>query len=313
MTRIHDALTRARGDRPESLRTADDVFVSPWDGKSGSSGHDGRPGSFGPDAAPAAPKHQPAVSSHAASIPTAPAAPKNGSAVSRRLLPERFNPAWQERLTISTGADPYIIEQFRRLAATLVHRQRADGIKSVMVASANPADGKTLTSLNLALVLSESYRQRVLLVDGDLRRPAIADAIELTVTDGMNEAIKSTEERQVSLVELTDKLTLLPAGMPDADPLSALTSSRMARLLDEAAGKYDWVIVDSPPAGATADATLLCAMVDAAILVVRAGTTPHAAVAGAIEALGRERIHGVVLNGVEERVVARGGGEYLTY
>lgn len=303
MTRIHDALTRTRGDRADGVRTADDLFVSPWHEK---------------DATPPESPSRRAVHSvppvpQASQIPagsTSPAAVLDTPlplrvAHAHRPLPERFRPDWQERLTIAPGADPCIVEQFRRLAATLVHRQRAEGIKSVMVASANPSDGKTLTALNLALVLSESYRQRVLLVDGDLRRPTIANAMELSVTDGMNEAIKSAEERQVSLVELTETLTLLPAGLPDSDPLSALTSSRMARLLEEAAGKFDWVIVDSPPAGATADATLLCAMVDAVILVVRAGATPHAAVAGAIDVLGRERIHGVVLNAVDPRI-ARG-------
>jgi capsular exopolysaccharide synthesis family protein len=219
------------------------------------------------------------------------------------MLGERFTSAWKERLTVWPAADSALVEQFRRVAATLIHRQRAEGIRTVMVASASAGDGKTLTALNLALVLSESYRDRVVLVDGDLRRPSIADAASVRVVEGLIDVVKSAEEKPVSLVQLTETLSLLPAGAPEADPLSGLTSERMRRVLEEAAEQFDWVIVDSPPVGATADASLLAAMVDTAILVIRAGATPHTAVQQAIDVLGRARIHGVVLNAVDERIV----------
>ena len=93
---------------------------------------------------------------------------------------------------------------------------------------------------------------------------------------------------------------LLPAGRPDPDPIGGLTSARMRSILDEAAARFDWVILDAPPMGPMADANLLASMVDGAVFVVRSGRTHHQAAQRAIEALGRERILGVVLNGVEK-------------
>jgi len=171
-------------------------------------------------------------------------------------------------------------------------------LKVVMVTSAVPNEGKTLTTLNIALVLAESYKRRVLLIDADLRRPRLTEAANLTVAEGLSEVLKATEDRKAGLTQLTDYLWFLPAGRPDPDPLSGLTSPRMQRLLQEAAERFDWVIVDTPPVTAAADAGLLGAIVDGIVLVVRAGRTPHPAVQHAIETLGRDRIFGVVLNGV---------------
>jgi receptor protein-tyrosine kinase len=211
----------------------------------------------------------------------------------------RFRPEWRARLALAGDGEPGLAEQFRRLAATLLHCQRGENIRSVIITSAVPADGKTLTALNLALILSESYKRRVLLVDGDLRRPTISEATNLTDAEGLSEVIGAAEERRVPLVQLTETLTLLPAGRPDPDPLSGITSMRMQQLLREAAERFDWVIVDTPPVGVAADASLLCPMVDGALLVVRAGRTPYRAIERALEAIGRDRLLGVVLNGVQ--------------
>ena len=101
-------------------------------------------------------------------------------------------------------------------------------------------------------------------------------------------------------MQLTDTLTLLPAGQPDSDPLSGLTSVRLQALIQDASEKFDWVIVDTPPLAATTDATLLCPLVGAVLLVVRAGRTPLEDVKQAVDALGRERILGIVLNASDQ-------------
>jgi capsular exopolysaccharide synthesis family protein len=213
---------------------------------------------------------------------------------------ERFAAGWRERLAIGANSDPQLADQFRRLAATLLHVQRSEKLSTIMVTSALAADGKTLTALNLSLVLSESYRRRVLLVEGDLRRPAISRVSGVPAGTGLNEALKSHDDRKPSLIQLTETLTLLPAGHPDSDPLSTLTSPRLQALLQDAAEKFDWVIVDTPPLALTTDATLLCPLVDAVLLVVRAGRTPLESIQRAVDALGRDRILGVVLNASEQ-------------
>ena len=96
--------------------------------------------------------------------------PKTSAAV------ERFAAGWRERLAIGAQSNPVLADQFRRLAGTLLHLQRTENLRTLMVTSALAADGKTMTAVNLSLVLSEAYRRRVLLVEGDLRRPAISRA-----------------------------------------------------------------------------------------------------------------------------------------
>ena len=213
--------------------------------------------------------------------------------------PISLSGACREQLANSREADPILVEQFRRLAAALHHAQTGSGVRVVMLTSASAEDGKTLTALNLALVLSESYRRRVLLIDADLRRPSLANIAHVTDAPGLSEALRSPTEKKPGILQITPLLMFLPAGRPDPDPLGGLTSQRMRNILDDAAARFDWVILDAPPMGPMADANLLASMVDGAVFVVRADRTHHQAAQRAIEALGRERILGVVLNGVK--------------
>ena len=109
------------------------------------------------------------------------------------------------------------------------------------------------------------------------------------------------------MLELSPRLSLLPAGKPDPDPMSVLTSSRMRHVIDEAAAKYDWVLIDTRPSGLLPDAHLLAAMVNAVVLVVQANRTPFALVQRAIESLDRNRVIGVVLNLVDDKALSPGG------
>jgi capsular exopolysaccharide synthesis family protein len=210
-----------------------------------------------------------------------------------------FSSEWRERLASAPGGHPALIEQFRRLAATLHHAQSANGLRSVMITSAMPGDGKTLTAVNLALVLAESYRARVLLVDADLRRPSIPSVVDLGEGGGLSEALVAQTEQKLALVALTPRLTLLPAGQPIANSIDALTSPRMRQILDEAKTRYEWVILDAPPVGPTADAGLLTDMVDGTLFVIHAGQTQYADIQKGIDVIGRDHILGVVLNGTE--------------
>ncbi len=107
-------------------------------------------------------------------------------------------------------------------------------------------------------------------------------------------------------MQLSDKLSVLPAGQPMRDPMAGLTSPMLGAILDEAGEAFDWVIIDTPPVGVLSDAKLLAAMVDAAILVVAAGRTPFAALQRATMRIGRDRMLGVVLNRVDETIAAPG-------
>lgn len=210
------------------------------------------------------------------------------------------------KVVLSPSAPPGVVEQYRRLAATLHHAQQQSGLKRVMVTSAMPGEGKTLTATNLALTLSESYRRHVLIIDADLRRPSMHDVFQVPNSSGLNEALTAPGGLPPA-VELSPRLTLLAAGRPNPDPMGVLTSPAMGDLLRRASAHFDWVIVDTPPVGLLTDASLLAGMVDGVLMVVRAGGVSYKLVQRAVEAVGRIRILGVVLNRSAE---ATFGGEY---
>jgi capsular exopolysaccharide synthesis family protein len=205
----------------------------------------------------------------------------------------------EARLVTSTSST-VSVEQYRRVAATLHEAQVENGLKTVMFTSALPGEGKTLTTVNLALTLSESYGRRVLVIDADLRAPSIHDALSLPNSGGLSEALQGEEE--LEFVKVSERLTVLPAGSPGPTPLAALTSGRMAQILEQCAAQFDWVLIDTPPIGVLPDAQVLARLAGAVVFVVGAGTSPGAAVQRAIAELGGpDAIFGVVLNRVEER------------
>jgi protein-tyrosine kinase len=219
-----------------------------------------------------------------------------------------------EKLVVTPTIDQTSLEQYRRLAATLHLSQGSRRLKVVMIASALPYEGKTLTASNLALTLSESYRRRVLLVDADLRRPTLHEMFGLPNGPGLNDMLHATDDEKVPVIQVSPFLYVLTGGRPDADPMSMLTSDRMRRVLQEAAAKFDWVILDTPPVGLMTDAGLLAAMADAVALVVHAARTACPSIQRAIEAVGRQRVLGIVLNRVDKRVLrdAYRLGEYTS-
>lgn len=215
--------------------------------------------------------------------------------------PLSISSAWRDRLATGPHGDPGLVEQFRRLAATLHQAHQAQGLRSVMVTSAGANDGKTLTAINLAVVLAESYRYRVLLIDADLRRPSITNVVDVAEGTGLSEALRAATPQKLAIARLTPRLSLLPAGGPTMNSIEALVSPRMQQILEEAMARFDWVILDAPPVGLTADARLLSQMAGGTLFVIRAGKSQYPDVVHAIDAVGREQILGVVLNDVEGR------------
>ncbi len=201
-----------------------------------------------------------------------------------------------EKVVVDVNISPVSREQYRRLAAVLHDAQGNNGTRVVMVASAVSGEGKTLTATNMALTLSDSYRRRVLLIDADLRKPALHEVFRLNTTTGLIDGLESPNDVKLVLRQVSSHLSVLPAGRPTPDPMAGLTSERMRRLIDEAKEAFDWVIIDTPPLMLLPDAHLLSSLVDGAVLVVKANSTPHEMVKRTAELIGRERVIGVVLN-----------------
>lgn len=286
MSRIYDALERARALRPpedeqrEKTNSGLDADAFP-----------STPPEWSTDAAThARPKVRPVVRE----VPP----PVVGSNADEAATTWAFSHKIKEKLVVGNGVDHGALEQYRRLAAVLHLAQRergADKAKIVMVSSSLSSEGKTLTCVNLALTLSESYHRSVLLVDGDLRRPWLHEVFQVPNHGGLNESLTAPDAK-IPIRQVSDRLSLLTAGAPAPDPMRVLSSSRMEHVLEQARGRFDWVLLDTPPITLLSDASLLASKADLVVLVVQAGKTSYDVVQRAVEALGRDRVVGVVLN-----------------
>ena len=188
------------------------------------------------------------------------------------------------------------IEQYRRLAAQLIQASVEHGVKVVMIASSVRGEGKSLTTANLAVTLARSYQRDTLIIDADQRAPRQHEIFRVDNTRGLSDWLRAGSEATAPTVQLLPSLTLLPAGLPTMDPMAGLTSSRMKGLIAEAKETFDFVLIDTPPTTQVPDAGVLVSLVDTTVLVIKAGSTPHASITQAIGTLGRERILGTVLN-----------------
>ena len=233
-------------------------------------------------------------------VSTAPAVEPRPAPVPEPHIEERGLPARIDERAAQAIESPLFVEQFRRASATLIEAQAAGNLKVLLVASASPGDGKTLTALNLALVLGRSYGRRVLLIDGDLRRPSLHRVVGVPNRSGLADALQAQADVRLEVTPITETVTLLPAGPADPDPLRSLSSARMKRVIHEAAQRFDWVIIDSAPVGVVADASVLATLTDGIVFVVRADHSQYPAVKKAMQTLGHERILGVILNGVSD-------------
>ncbi len=233
--------------------------------------------------------------------PAATPPPKVADTSASRLAPPtgaHFHPALVEKVVAQNGAPTVALEQYRKLAGRLHQWQLDHDGKLIMMVSAVAGEGKTLTSVNLALTLSGSYKRRVLLIDCDLRRPTVHAAFQIPGSPGVADIMTRGE---IPVVRVTERLSVVPAGHLEGDPMGVLTSDAMTTLLAQARREYDWVILDTAPLAVLPDANLLADHVDGAVLVVSAGRTEFDLVDTAVKVIGRERLLGVVLNGVDPR------------
>lgn len=230
-----------------------------------------------------------------------PSTPTAAEPVADRLnvpVGTNFHPALVEKVVAPNGAPTVALEQYRKLAGRLHQWQLDHEGKLIMMVSAVAGEGKTLTSVNLALTLSSSYKRRVLLIDCDLRRPTVHAVFQIPGAPGVADIVTRGE---IPVVRVTERLSVVPAGHLEGDPMGVLTSDAMTTLLAQARREYDWVILDTAPLAVLPDANLLADHVDGAVLIVSAGRTDFDLVNTAVKVIGRERVLGVVLNGVDPR------------
>lgn len=169
-------------------------------------------------------------------------------------------------------------EEFRKLKEALLKKIRGeDGFNNViLVSSAHQGEGKSLTTVNLAISLAQEYDYSVLIVDAEMRMPTCHRYLNITPTLGLSHCLQDNLDVGAALVQTgIGKLVLLPAGQSVKNPLELLSSSAMRRLVTEMKQRYPdrIILIDSPPVLLFAETRTLADLADGALLVVREGKT----------------------------------------
>jgi capsular exopolysaccharide synthesis family protein len=147
--------------------------------------------------------------------------------------------------------------------------------------------------------MAQEFQQRVLLVDCDLRRPAVHRLFGLGDGPGLCDVLMNAAELDHALVSVPDHhLMVLPAGVPPSNPAELLGSATMRRVLDMLRSRFDHILIDVPPVAPLADLHILAPMVDGLLMIVRAGITPKPAIERALAGLDPSKVLGLVLNEV---------------
>jgi protein-tyrosine kinase len=189
-------------------------------------------------------------------------------------------------------------EEFRTLRTRLNHLQSQQRLKSVVVSSPSPAEGKSFTASNLALAQAQLKDQRVFLGDFDLRRPMLHQRFETDRAPGASDYILGQATLAQALRKIAGlNLYFMPAGTPVKNPLELLNLREAKNLFEELPEIFDWAIFDTPPLLFSADANLMATMADGTVLVVRIGETTFDNIARASQSLCENNMLGIVVNG----------------
>ncbi|MCX7523040.1 polysaccharide biosynthesis tyrosine autokinase [Microbacterium sp. STN6] len=192
-------------------------------------------------------------------------------------------------------------ERFRQIRAGLRFAAASHEMSIVAVTSSVPGEGKTMTALNLALVMAES-KDRILLIDADLRRPRVADYLGLEGTVGLTTVLVGgvTVEDAVQRFGHTT-LDVLAAGEVPPNPAELLASGPMRELIDQTRGEYDFVVVDTAPLLSVADASVIAQQADSTVVVADSSKVHQAQLMQTLDLLDSSGAHvsGVILNRVK--------------
>lgn len=195
----------------------------------------------------------------------------------------------------SVGAD-----RFRFLRLSLRELWNTGTLKSLLITSPLPQDGKSTVALNLATVLAEGGRRKVLLIEADLHHPSLTAQLGLKTRFGLTDCLCSNLNPTSALRRLSPlNWYLLSAGTSVSNPTELLQTAATANLLQKLNSYFDWILIDAPPVIPVTDALSIARQTNATLLVARADRTSQEALEKTIALIGKQRILGVVLNGVD--------------
>ncbi|MBZ4335139.1 CpsD/CapB family tyrosine-protein kinase [Corallococcus interemptor] len=209
--------------------------------------------------------------------------------------------AVDRRVVTLTAPASAAAEQYRSLYYRLERMREQRPMKVVALTSAMPGEGKTVTSVNLALAAARANpERRILLVDADLRRGQVAPTLGMRNKQGLAELLAGEcDVRDVVRRFNSTRLAVIPAGATPEESTQVLASARMKQFLKAVREGFDEVYVDLPPTLPFADAAILGHQMDGVLMVIRANVTPSKVVNQAVEQLAGAALVGCVLNGAE--------------
>jgi len=208
----------------------------------------------------------------------------------------------ENRVVTLTDDDGLGAEKFRLLRARIRHLRERQQIRRLVITSSVPDEGKTLVAMNLAVCLSKHTTEKVLLLEGDLRKPMLGEHMKIKALPGLGDWASSVDEPISKFICRFDKLQLwiLPAGSAHEDPVNILQSERFLELYRYLSSCFDWILIDAPPLLPMADMNFWSRHADGLLLVVREGRASKSALEKGLGTLDNPKVAGVVLNDARE-------------
>lgn len=209
-----------------------------------------------------------------------------------------------------------VTEQFRILKSKIFYVKNGTPPKTILVTSTFPMEGKTTVTANLAISIAQGVKEHVLLVDCDFRKPEIHKLFNLSPKKGLTDYLRGNVTiPEILLKTETPKLSILPGGNKVSNPADLLASDKMKELIQELKNRYSdrYIIFDSTPLQLTSEPTVLLSQMEGVIIVVRAGKTNRDLVLSAIKDIDKEKLLGIVLNGIQKSLTNRYYSYYHYY
>jgi capsular exopolysaccharide synthesis family protein len=211
-------------------------------------------------------------------------------------LPLSLSP--DNRFVCFTDRDSRAAEAFRLLEVRLRHLRRDRQLKRVLITSTIPQEGKSMVAANLACAIGLRKQQRVLLIEGDVRRPSLSKMFGIGKNEGICEWLQGGHSLVTSIYHLEGPgFWILPSGNTLNNPLELLQSGKLAAMMDQLNAWFDWIIIDSPPVLPVADTSIWMRLVDGVLLVTRQGITEAQQLKRGLEALEPHKVIGALMNG----------------
>ena len=205
------------------------------------------------------------------------------------------------RLVCLVDRESIAAEKFRFLGIRLRQLRQNRPLKKVLITSSIPQEGKSMVAANLACTLARRKQQKILLLDGDLRRPALSQMFGLGNLPGLCDWLQDEPGPMRNIYHLEGPgCWFLPAGRSPKNPLELMQSGRLTTLIDQLAARFDWIVIDSPPVLPLGDTSLWMRQADGVLLVTRQGATQKQQLERGLEAIEPSKLIGALLNSSRE-------------